>query len=138
VSENRTERTNVPGEPLRWSVLAATREFNIHRDTLAKRFSEADIKPGNDGLYSTAQILTALNGDIEGEKLRKLRLTNEREELKNAQLRCELAPLKEVSSALQATVLAIRSQILSAHDIPDDRKDSLLSNLKELKPWTQV
>src|SRR5260221_10862472 len=89
------DKTNIPSEPLRWSALAAERETGINRATIQKRVAGANILPGPDGLYSTRDLLKSIHGDIAAEKLRKIELTNEREEIKNAALKRELIPAKE-------------------------------------------
>ncbi len=130
------EKTNIPSEPLRWSALAAQRETGINRATIQKRLAGANILPGPDGLYSTRDLLKSIHGDIAAEKLRKIELTNEREEIKNAALKRELIPAKEVSKNLNNLTLALRSEILGCADITKDRKDSLLRHLKGVK-WTE-
>jgi hypothetical protein len=129
-----TERSNVPSQPLRWSVYLAAREFNLDRSTLAKRLANAEIPPGSDGLYSTGQILKAVVGDIDDVRLRKLIAQARQEELKTAQMEQQLAPVYTISQRLQSVVLAIRSAILSCSEISVDKQDELLGVLKGLKP----
>ncbi len=136
IDDSRPDRTNVPGEPLRWSLLSASREFGLYRTTLQKRLIESDVQSGADGLYSTPDILKALDGDLDAEKLRKVREEADRVALQNAASRRESLPAKEVSQVLSKVMLAIRTEILVNNDLTADAKDSLLLHLKEL--CTQV
>lgn len=75
---------------MRWTVLLAAREFNIARETLAKRLRAESIEPGKDGMFSTAQIVTAIYGNYDFERTRLMRSDANQAEMKEAQLRKEL------------------------------------------------
>jgi hypothetical protein len=66
--------TNCPTEPIRWSLKAICREFQVNRVTMQRRMTEAKVIAGIDGLYSTHDVLIALTGgDYLAERLRKLK-----------------------------------------------------------------
>jgi hypothetical protein len=45
---------------LRWSINRASREFEVTRPRLTKFLDECGIRPGQDGCFSSMQILCAL------------------------------------------------------------------------------
>ena len=125
--------TNCPTEPLRWSLQSACREFAINRTTLQRRFSETGIIAGQDGLYSTRDIMSAIiGGSISAEKLRKVKGEADNLELKNAERRRDSLPATEVYSCLEKTFIVMRQEILGS-GIPEDLKRSLLSHLAEIE-----
>ena len=53
-------------KPVRWTRTHAAAEFNLDAATLSKRLLAASIAPGEDGRFSTKQIVGAVFGDRAG------------------------------------------------------------------------
>src|ERR1700685_955539 len=104
--------TNCPTEPLRWSLKSACREFEINRQTLQRRMTEARISAGKDGLYSTHDILAAVAGDLRAQKLKKVTEEAINMALRNQERRHELLPKDEVHRCLSASFYTMRQTIL--------------------------
>jgi hypothetical protein len=121
--------SNIPQEELRWSLDAACREFGITSHTLHKRLvavnERADLE---DKCYSTEQIITAVFGSIQGERLREVREKADNLALKNASLRGELLDRMELAKALEPIFLAVR-QIISASSLSKEMRDDLLNTI---------
>lgn len=98
--------------------------------TIQRRLTEANVVVGEDGLYSTTDIFTALTGDIRAERLRKTREEADHVALKNAEARRELLPAVEVYRCLEGTFTVIRQEILGSL-LPEDTRNSILSHLAE-------
>ena len=119
--------------PIRWTLHKACAEFVINRKTLERRIAEASIIAGEDGCYSTQQIMEAITGDIHGERLLKTRAERESVELKNARIRRELVSAAEVSRCMAGTIILIRQEILGSV-LPEDTKHSVLRHLADINP----
>ena len=119
--------------PIRWTLHKACSEFVINRKTLESRLVEASLVAGEDGCFSTQQIMTAITGDIHGERLLKTRAERESVELKNARIRREYVSTAEVSRCMSATIVLIRQEILGSI-LPEDVKHSILRHLADIKP----
>lgn len=88
-----------PIKVLRWTLTMAASEIpTIARETLAKRLKALDIQPGEDGMFSTGQILRAAFGDIESERKRKVTGEADKIELDNAKTKGELVEVVVVKS----------------------------------------
>jgi hypothetical protein len=123
-------QTNVKS-PARWSYIAVCTEFGIDRKTLTKKVFEAEIVPGEDGLFSTKQIMDALTGDMKAQRLRLVKSMAENSELKAQKHRGELLPAKDVLSHLSLVFFVMRSEILSS-SMTDTEKRSVLSHLADI------
>jgi hypothetical protein len=133
---NQIERTNVGSEPLRWSVLAASREFATNRETLQRRIVEANIDCGPDGLYSTQQIVTALTGDERTERIRHKRAQADNVTLKNQELEGSVIPISVISRVIEQGFISIKQEILGCMDLSDSKKDAILKHLEGIQ-WNR-
>jgi hypothetical protein len=66
---SRISRSNLPDQPLRWSVEKAAAEFGLTHPTLRKALAQNSIQADADGCFSTKEIASAVFGDLAGEKL---------------------------------------------------------------------
>jgi hypothetical protein len=126
--------TNVPTEPLRWSLIAACREFAINRVTLQRRFTEVGIAAGSDGLYGTADIVSAImGGSIAAEKLRKTTAEATNMEIKNSTAKRDYLPRQEVLSCMEGTFHEMAATIKGS-GVDESLKRSLLQSLADIEP----
>ncbi|MCL5098504.1 MAG: hypothetical protein M1608_13435, partial [Candidatus Omnitrophica bacterium] len=56
---------------MKWTLYQAAREWNIDRQTLAKRLSEAGVTVGRGRKYHTREVTAAIVGRLESEKIRE-------------------------------------------------------------------
>jgi hypothetical protein len=64
-----SSKTNVPKEPLRWSLARASGEFALSVPTLRAGLAKNSSAPGEDGCYSTQQIVESIYGALNLEKI---------------------------------------------------------------------
>jgi len=76
-------RGNVPKTSLRWSLDSAARELAMSPNTLQKVLNQASVTPGEDGCFSTAQLLSGVYGRMYEEKLKVQQQLARRYELAN-------------------------------------------------------
>jgi hypothetical protein len=76
-------RGNIPAEILHWTVERASREFNLAPVTLSKFLRQSDAVPDECGCFTTAQLCSAIYGDLRAERLRKERELTKRYRLEN-------------------------------------------------------
>jgi hypothetical protein len=122
--------SNVPQKELRWSLEAASREFDVTTGTLRKRLvAVGEIVDRRDNCYGTEQITNAIYGNIAGERLREIKERADNMALKNASLRGELLDRSELAKALEPIFLSIRQIISSDTSVPKERRDDLLNTI---------
>ncbi len=117
---------------LRWTMAEASSEFDIHRDTLAKRIKTAGIEPGKDQRWSTVQICSAVFGDIDSEKLRETRHKANLLELEEKEKRRQVVSIDDVGRTWDAVVVTVRQAIWN-FDAPEADRRRWLLELRELK-----
>lgn len=84
---------------VRWSLTRAATEFGCAIETLKRGLKQHALGPAEeDGKFSTAQICTALFGDLNGEKVRLTRAQADKAETEN---RIAAGELIDVSAALE-------------------------------------
>jgi len=114
--------------PLKWTLLAAQKEFGAHRDTLKAKLIQAGVKPDADDTYSTKQILIALQGDYAAEKLRKVKEEADKLELENRRRRGELLDAAEVKSAIERICFIQRQNFMLSGMPPEVIERNLALN----------
>jgi hypothetical protein len=122
--------TNIPQDPLRWSVIRAAEEFKIDQVTLRKRLVAAEQELGEDGCYSTEQIVGAI---FDSSKALKDRTEKERGEylaLKNQAMRGELLNRTDIENGLKALHQAC-AQIIKGSSLSKKDQNDILANLAE-------
>lgn len=117
--------------PLRWTIASAAREFALDRKTLEKRLSVAESSPGEDGCFSTRQILGAAFGDLAGEKLLKLQAERELMQLRRDGQKRLLVPLSEVRATWSAHTIAQRAAVM-AQDCDRRTKDKIIAAIRDI------
>lgn len=117
----------------------AAREFDFDPKTLAKSVRVAGIVPGEDGKFSTMDMVRAVFGDDEREFLRaRTRDTNEAADIKaikKANLLRENIPADLVEKVWSDAVIDLRQKVLYA-EIPDALKQDILRDLQNIPAET--
>ena len=128
---------------LRWTQEKAAAEFDLDPKTLRKRLHSADIKSGDDGRYSTNQIVRAIFGELRHEQIRLTRANADCQEIENQCLRRERIPVDVVNEvndqahrAIAAIIKAHHGKVLSM-DVINEIFDQLRSVPEQLN-WPGV
>ena len=118
-------------QPLRWTLELAGREYDIDSRTLAQRIAAAGVIPGNDGRFSTKQVVSVIFGDISGQKLRNLTALADLNELKVAVEKCDLVKVNHVEKLWSDCVLAMRQVILGSK-LSEEEREELFLQLRDI------
>ena len=105
---------NVP-PGARWTVAKAVSEFAVFRETIRAGLTRDAVKPGDDGCYTTKEIIGAIYGDMRGEQLRRLRKTRTTSRSKTKCCAPKLIPADEAHLAVEGVLTAIERVLL---DLP--------------------
>jgi len=116
---------------IRWTIQQAAPEFDIHSATLAKRIKTLGVEPGEDKKFSTKQICDAVFGNLDGEKLAKIKAERELLEIELAKERKKLIESDVAFRVWEGVVVSIR-QIIKSSALSDTEKNSILQNLREI------
>ncbi len=119
---------------LRWSATRAAKEFHVDFKTLSKRLTAAAISPGADLKYSTLEIARALyldGGDIDAERLRKIRLEADILQLRKDEAENRLLDADKVLQVWSQAVLNIRGVVL-ALPLPEAQRFAALDAIVEI------
>lgn len=120
-----------PEEALRWNLQLASREFGTNRETLERRRRAQSIEPGEDGCYSTAQIVAMVFGQTKVEADTQLAITRKAEiELGMEVTRKERLPILDHREILSTAFSNVRG-IIMASRLEDQAKDDILTELRE-------
>lgn len=108
---------------LRWTIHKAAVEFGLSRETLEKNLRKAGIDAQKD--YSTKDIVNAIYGDFEQERIGKIR--EEKEKLIRERLVDEgnLVASEEVNQWIDKTMSAIKSVVMASSLLPEEKSDLL-------------
>jgi hypothetical protein len=117
---------------LRWTVIRASAEFGMHRDTLTKYLRREGIRPGPDGKFSTQEIVKGVYGDLRTEQTRETRLRADKLEIELGKERKLIIPAPRVFSLLENIFVAVREKILGSH-LSDTEKEQILNDLVSLR-----
>jgi hypothetical protein len=127
-----------PTKPIRWTRQAAAAEFGLDAQTLSNRLLAASISAGDDGRFSTKQILAAVMGDRGAALTAKAKAEAENWQLRNEVIRRERIPLDDVEAINEQACMAIRHIIL-ASPLPDQAKQDIFADLRgigeRIKTW---
>ena len=108
---------------LKWNRLMICREIGMDARTVGKRLAEANIRAK---AMSTRQVISALHGDIDSEKLRLVREQADQVALKNAEARKELVALADIASGLNRAISGIKATIMAASNLEREDKEKIL------------
>lgn len=122
--DGRSART----EAMRWTVYQAAMEFDIAKETLSKEFRKCGILPGPDGKYSTMDVCRAKFGDLERERIRKVKAEADGVEMENARKRGELVARENVVKFCVDVASAVVQRIKASplpHEVIDDTLEEI-------------
>jgi hypothetical protein len=103
----RVSDTNIPSVPLRWSVAAAGREFDVAQQTLERKLRDAQVFPDAGGAYTTKGIARAIYGSLFAERLRRITEEADRVAMMNQVARGELLERRDLERAMAAVAEGI-------------------------------
>ena len=118
-------------KPVRWTLRTAAAEFDVSRETLKGRLIRAGISPAADDRYSTKQILAALVGDFDGQKLRKLTAEADLAELARGEMDGKLLPASVVEAVWQ-DALGKMKDVIMATPMPDESRRQIMKSMQTI------
>src|SRR5215472_11958722 len=122
-------KSNVPQDvPLKWNLRKAAVEFRSTPDTLKKSLNQTSATPDADGLYTTAQLVEALFGQLHVEKVRYQRALAEKVELENAVTTGSVLNKAALQSSFAELADALQQSVLNSN-LPRGAKENFLHNL---------
>lgn len=130
---NKKSKSTNKYTPLRWSIRQAATEFNRHTETVTKRLKTAGILAGPDGLFSTAQIIEAIFGDIQSERLRKCRLEADLLAIEKRKLDGELVATAEIKPVIDNLCVSIRQVIAKSEHLTEQQRHKLCEEIKAMR-----
>jgi hypothetical protein len=121
-------RGNVTRKPLRWSIDAAAPEFMMSVNTLRKLLNQASVAPGEDGCYSTAQLLSAIYGRMHEEKLRTQEQLTKKYELANRTAEGNLLDRASLMAGFSQLADALVNVVMMDRNLTRESKEDFLRN----------
>lgn len=116
---------------VRWSLALAGTEFGLSPKTVATRVAAAGILPGEDGLFSTADMHAAICGDLEKEKILNLQKLNRDLDVEHAKKVGELVDREDLVKRLEPICVSMKMRVMGSK-LSDEEKDALCKDMAEL------
>jgi hypothetical protein len=123
--------SNAPNQPIRWSARRAAVEFSVGHHHLLRKLRESGEAAGEDGLFGTGQVVTALFGSLHQARVAKLKADGERSRMLAEEQRGELLPRKELAAGLSQIADAMCSVIRHSNLSREDQ-ERLQTELSEI------
>jgi hypothetical protein len=127
----RSSKSNVPNERLKWTVERGAVEFGLSTGTLRKALNKDSAVPDADGLFTTRQIVAALHGSMDVEKLATQKELRRKLELENQITRGELLNRAELMKGFSQVADAMVSRIMVS-ELSRSAKEDLLKDLARI------
>jgi hypothetical protein len=125
-------KSNLPqNQVLKWNVDLASREFGLAIATLKKALGKISAIPDADGLYSTSQLLSAVYGALDVERLKTQAQITRKYTLENQITEGEVVNRKELMRVLSAIADAMVSRI-TASNLERHLQEDLLAELSSI------
>lgn len=124
-------RQGTQSNSLRWSLALVATEFGLSPKTVAQRVHVAGILPGEDDLFSTADVHAAICGDLEKEKIKNLQKLNRDLDTGHATAVGELVDVADFVKRYEPIYAEVRQTIMGSK-LSDADKDALLDKLAKL------
>lgn len=131
VPSGRQTKTNVPTTPLRWSVQRAGIEFGLTSQTLRRSLAKNSATADQDGLFTTAQIVAAIYGAFDQEKLATQKELTKKYAIANKVAEATFLDRAELAKVLATVADAIVSRIM-ASDMPRTAKEDVLRDISSI------
>lgn len=128
VRVSRPTKSNVPAAALRWSIERAGIEFGLTSQTLRKSLAKTSATPDADGLFTTKQIIGAVYGAFDQEKLATQKELTKKYQIANSIAEAHLLDRSELTKGLAMIADAMTSRIM-ASDVSRSLKEDLLHDL---------
>jgi hypothetical protein len=122
-------KSNLPqNEPLRWNIDVAGREFGFASPTVRKMLNKSGAIPDEGGCYTTRQLIGAIFGAIDLEKLRTQEQITKKYQLDN---RIVEASVIDRAALLKALAQIADSMVhrITASSLTRNEQDDLLHDL---------
>jgi hypothetical protein len=120
---------------IRWTLHAASMDFDLDDKTLSKNIRTSGVSPGEDGCFSTADICKAVFGDLRGDLIRaQTRDADASAKIREVKLAClqhENIPAASVERVLAGVMIELRQKIQYA-PLPDPLKQEILRDLQTI------
>jgi hypothetical protein len=127
----RPTKSNVPRTALRWNVERAGIEFGLTSQTLRKSLAKASATSDAAGLFTTKQIIGAIYGAFDQEKLATQKQLTRKYQIANAIAEASVLDRAEVMKGLAAVADAMVSRIM-ASELSRAAKEDLLRDLSSV------
>jgi hypothetical protein len=113
---------------LRWNLESASREFSFSIPTLRSALAKNSAVAGEDGCFSTQQVVESIFGALHLEKIRTQREVTEKLHIENAVSKGELLNKRELAKGLAAIADALIHRI-RASELSRRAQDDLLADI---------
>jgi hypothetical protein len=124
----RQTKSNVPAAVLRWSIERAAIEFGLSMMTLRKSLAKSSAIPDADGLFTTQQIIVALHGSMDVEKLATQKEIRRKLELENAVTEGTVLNRAALSKGFAELADALQQTVINS-SLPREAQENFLHNL---------
>lgn len=119
-------------EQIKWSMARAAYEWGCDRDTLKAMITRGGIEPSFSGeRFSTKQIDSAINGDYDAQRTRKVTVEANLLEMEEKQSRGELVVKAEVVSLVTGGLQAMVATVLAMTEITIEQREKIIEQLRE-------
>jgi len=98
-------------------------------NTLRKLLNQASVAPGDDGCYSTAQLLSAIYGRMHEEKLRTQQQLTKKYELANKTAEGNLLDRAALMAGFSQLADALVNVVMTDQNLTRESKEDFLHNL---------
>ena len=125
----RARSSNIPKGVLRWSAERASSEFSVAPMTLRKALDRSGALADENNCYTTTQIVRALYGDLNSEKIRVQRELADRYSLENQITRGEMLNEAALRKGFAQLADALQSVVMTDRNLTRETKEDFLKNL---------
>ena len=135
----KTKKQSKTASGIRWTATKAASEFGHDPKTVSARIKTGGIVAGADKKFSTKQIVAAVFGDLEGERLREVHARADGLEIDNARKRGELLSVQETRQFWGRVLVRLNGQVKNDRRIPQELRDQIqqtISDAIEEEVWS--
>lgn len=119
-------------QPEHWRIGRASKEFGCDAETLSKSLTRAGVEPAfKDGSFSTLQIVSALYGDYDSQRTRKVTAEADLLEITKAEKRRDLVLSDEFLEVSQRGLQAMTATVMGFTDLTIEHREKIIEQLRE-------